>query len=53
MKSSVFWDVMPCSQLKLNLVLEEHVACFFRAGFSLGIFFYHELAGDRDPQNIS
>jgi hypothetical protein len=25
MKSSVFWDVMPCSSVKVNYVLEEHL----------------------------
>jgi hypothetical protein len=28
MKSSIFWDVMPCSPLKVN-VSEEHIASIF------------------------
>jgi hypothetical protein len=30
MKSSVFYDMTPCSQLKVNNVSEEHVASIFR-----------------------
>jgi hypothetical protein len=28
-KSTIFWDITPCSPLKIN-VLEEHVAFIFR-----------------------
>jgi hypothetical protein len=30
MKSSIFWDKTPCSQLKSSDVSEEHVASNFR-----------------------
>jgi hypothetical protein len=30
LKSSVFWDIKPCSPLKVNHVSEEHVACISR-----------------------
>jgi hypothetical protein len=30
MKSSVFWDITPCSLLKVNVVSEEHVPSIFR-----------------------
>jgi hypothetical protein len=32
MKSSLFWDITPCSPLKVNrrFVSEEHVASIFR-----------------------
>jgi hypothetical protein len=30
MKSSIFWDIMWCCQLKVNRVSEEHVASIFR-----------------------
>jgi hypothetical protein len=31
MMSFVFWDLMPCSPLKVNYVSEEPVASIFRA----------------------
>jgi hypothetical protein len=31
MKSSVFWNTMPCSPLKIN-ILEEHVTSIFTVG---------------------
>jgi hypothetical protein len=30
LKSSVFWDIMPCSLLKVNYILEENVTFIFR-----------------------
>jgi hypothetical protein len=30
LKSSVFWDIMPCAPLKLNCCSEEHIAFIFR-----------------------
>jgi hypothetical protein len=30
-KSSIFWDIAPCSPLKVNHVLGEHVTSIFRA----------------------
>jgi hypothetical protein len=30
MKSTIFWDITPCSPLKVNDVPEEHVAFIFR-----------------------
>jgi hypothetical protein len=30
MRSSVFWDITPCSPLKATDVSEEHVASIFR-----------------------
>jgi hypothetical protein len=30
MKSTVFWDITPCSPLKFNDGLEEHIASVFR-----------------------
>jgi hypothetical protein len=29
-KSSLFWDITPCSQVKVTDVSEEHVASIFR-----------------------
>jgi hypothetical protein len=30
MESSRFWDIKPCSPLKINTILEEYVAPIFR-----------------------
>jgi hypothetical protein len=30
MKSAIFWDITPCSPLKVNNVSEEHVISIFR-----------------------
>jgi hypothetical protein len=30
MKSTIFWDMMPCSSLSFNDVSEEHIASIFR-----------------------
>jgi hypothetical protein len=30
MKSTIFWDIMPCSPLKSTDVSEEHIASIFR-----------------------
>jgi hypothetical protein len=35
MKCSIFWDIMPCSPLKVNRRFEEHVAFWFPPAFTL------------------
>jgi hypothetical protein len=35
MKSAIFWDIMPCSLLKVNQALP---AASFHSGFLLGLF---------------
>jgi hypothetical protein len=30
LKSIIFWDIMPCSPLRVNDVSEEHIASIFR-----------------------
>jgi hypothetical protein len=43
MKSTIFWDVTPCSPLKVNLL---------HAGFLLGLFFDPEDRGDVILRNV-
>jgi hypothetical protein len=38
MKSYVFWDITPCSPLKVNRCLEEHVALFSLINFLFSSF---------------
>jgi hypothetical protein len=56
-KISIFWDVIPCSWLKVNRYFGEHVASIFRvktnkacyllhAGFLLALFFDLEDGGN-------
>jgi hypothetical protein len=54
MKSTIFWDMMPCSPLKSTDISEKHIASIFRAllatcfhaGFLLGLLFDPEEGGD-------
>jgi hypothetical protein len=54
MKSTVFWDIMTCSLLKVNdrfggtyrLQSRALLATCFHAGFLLGLFLYPEDGGD-------
>jgi hypothetical protein len=60
MKSSVFWNIKPCSPLKINRrfggTYRLHIQCLrirkaefvtcFNAGFVLGLFFDTEDGGD-------
>jgi hypothetical protein len=47
MKSSIFWDIMPCSPLIDNRHLGGALlATCFHAGFLLGLFFDPEGGGD-------
>jgi hypothetical protein len=50
MKSSIFWDITPCSPLKDNRY-EEHVASKFRFEDVLGLFFDSEDGSDMYPLN--
>jgi hypothetical protein len=51
MKSSIFWDITPCSPLKLNSLLRKKCQnpssghCFLpvHAGFLLGLLFNSEM----------
>jgi hypothetical protein len=40
MKNTIFWDITPCSPLKVNAVI------------SLGLFFYPEDGGDMFLRNV-
>jgi hypothetical protein len=48
MKSSVFWDMTPCSPLKVkqNSRIRWQAATCFHAGFFVGLFFDLEDGGD-------
>jgi hypothetical protein len=43
MKSNIFWDVMPCSLMKLTDDLEEHLKLLpvYRAPLSIRQWIYH------------
>jgi hypothetical protein len=43
MKSTIVWDMTPCSPLSVNV--KALLAACFRAGFLLGLFF--------DPKNVA
>jgi hypothetical protein len=47
MKTSTFWDIMPCRPLKLS-----YACCLFHAGFLLGLLFNPEDVGDMFLQNF-
>jgi ribosome maturation factor RimP len=66
MKSNVFWDIMPCSPLKVNRRFggisppssgsknkPALLATSFHSGILLGIFFDHEDGGDMFLRNVS
>jgi hypothetical protein len=62
-KSSIFWNVMPCSTLKVNGRFGEYVAfrrvankillvTCFHSGVLLGLFFDTEVGGDMFLRNV-
>jgi hypothetical protein len=54
MKTSIFWDITPCSPLKDNRRFRGALlATCFHAGFLLGLFFNPEDGGDMFLQNMS
>jgi hypothetical protein len=55
-----FWDITPCSLLKLTDVTDEHItstrgmlATCFHTGFLHGLFFNSEDGGNIFLQNVS
>jgi hypothetical protein len=62
MNSTIFWDITPCSPLRVNrrfggtygLHLQSRalLATFFHAGFLLGLFFDPEDGGDMFLRNV-
>jgi hypothetical protein len=55
MKNTTFWDIMPCSLLKVNGRFEEtyrRLATCFHAGILLGLF-DPEDGGDMFLQEVS
>jgi hypothetical protein len=59
-KSTIFWDITPCSLFSAD-VSEEHIASIFsrallatcfQAGFRLGLFFDPEDGGDMFLRNV-
>jgi hypothetical protein len=61
MKNSIFWDVTPCSPLKVSrrfggtyhLHLQGQLAICFHAGFFVGLFFGPEDGGNMFLLNVS
>jgi hypothetical protein len=59
MKSTIFWDITPCSPLKVNqsfggtyhLNLQGLATCF-HSGFLIGVFFDPEDGDDMFLRNI-
>jgi hypothetical protein len=51
MKSIIFWDITPCSLLKVNRRFGGTCRCF-QAGFLLGLFFDPEEEGDMFRRNL-
>jgi hypothetical protein len=49
MKSSVLWDIAPCSPVKVNL---RFGCCLLHAGSLLGLLFNSEDGGDIFLRNI-
>jgi hypothetical protein len=47
-KSSIFWNIKPCSPLKVNRRVLD--ASFFHTGFLVGLFFGPEDGGDVPPK---
>jgi hypothetical protein len=54
MKSTIFWDITPCIQLKVNRRYGGTVllAICFHAGFLLGLFFEPEDRGNMFLRNV-
>jgi hypothetical protein len=50
MKSSIFWDIRPCSPLKIKRRFGG--TCRIHAGFLLGLFFDPEYGGDLFLRNV-
>jgi hypothetical protein len=46
LKSTIFWDMTPCSLLKEDVSEERKHATYFNAVFLLGLFFDSEDEGD-------
>jgi hypothetical protein len=49
MKSTIFWDMTPCSLLNVD---RAQIATCFHAGFLLGLFFDPEDEGDMFLRNV-
>jgi hypothetical protein len=49
MKCHIFWDITPCSPLKVNKAL---LATCFHAGFFFRLFFDPEDEGDMFLENV-
>jgi hypothetical protein len=68
LKSTIFWDITPCSPLKINRHFggtyrlhlhgrsisraRNYVATCFHAGFLIGLFFDREDGGDMFLRNV-
>jgi hypothetical protein len=50
-KSSVFWDIAPCSPDQINRRFEATCRLLL-AGFLLGLFYDPEHRGDMLPRNV-
>jgi hypothetical protein len=54
-KSPIFWDITPCSTLKVNRSFVEHVTSIFwllHDGFFLGLLFDPDDGGDMFLRNV-
>jgi hypothetical protein len=60
MKSTILWDITPCSPLEVNrrfggtyrLHLQALLAICFHTGFLLGLFFNPEDSGNKFLRNV-
>jgi hypothetical protein len=61
LKNSIFWDITPCSVLKVNRLFGGNVLSIFRieeqtklhAGFVLGLLLIPGVRGDMLPRSVS